>query len=459
MKALPLLFVAVACASAPPVPPVAQVLAPRASASLPLEVAQAGESESRVAALLRKPLTPDSAARIALLNNRRARGWMNEVAAARARVQQAGLPPNPALELDLRAPLENGEGLQADVGLDLDFGKLLFLGRSTAIAQAELGAERLRVAGQLVGLATRARLALLDALEARRRLELEEESLRTFQAGWAVRLAQEEAGNVRVLDVALEKAAVEQARQAVAEADEAWVVARERLNAVLGLVGSQTGWTLAAGPSPVEALPEPSPDDERRAIEASLTLASLQARAEAQGLRSSLAQAEGWLPTLVAGVHGERDDSAWEVGGHLLIELPLVNRGQGAVRMASEQRRAILEEAIAVGAEVRSALREARARVLGSARRARHARTVVLPAWEEALAQTLLQYNAMQVGVYDLLRAQRDVIAARRSALEAEIAHARAVERLDAVFAGKHDGGLENSSAQDAGATWTDEDF
>ena len=127
--------------------------------------------------------------------------------------------------------------------------------------------------------------------------------------------------------------------------------------------------------------------------------------------------------------------------------------------MASEQRRAILEEAIAVGAEVRSALREARARVLGSARRARHARTVVLPAWEEALTQTLLQYNAMQVGVYDLLRARRDVIAARRSALEAEIAHARAVARLEAVFAGKHDGDIENPSTQGVGATWIDEDF
>src|SRR5438045_3134641 len=60
---------------------------------------EAQAAGARVTALLRRPLTADSAVQIALLNNRGLQAAYNELGLAEAAMVQASLPPNPAFSL------------------------------------------------------------------------------------------------------------------------------------------------------------------------------------------------------------------------------------------------------------------------------------------------------------------------------------------------------------------------
>ena len=56
---------------------------------------EAASAHARVARLLRRPLTADSAIQIALLNNRGLQAAYNELAIAEATMVGKSLPPNP----------------------------------------------------------------------------------------------------------------------------------------------------------------------------------------------------------------------------------------------------------------------------------------------------------------------------------------------------------------------------
>jgi cobalt-zinc-cadmium efflux system outer membrane protein len=146
------------------------------------------------------------------------------------------------------------------------------------------------------------------------------------------------------------------------------------------------------------------------------------------------------LPHISGGVHGERDERHWEVGATLELSLPVFDRQQGR-RMATASELAALEQRYeAMATAIRASLRMARNRVESSARRARHYREVLLPAREKALAETLLHYNAMQVGVFQLLQAQRDVTEAASAYVDTLLEYRKAHAALEQLLAGRHQG-------------------
>ena len=77
-------------------------------------------------------------------------------------------------------------------------------------------------------------------------------------------------------------------------------------------------------------------------------------------------------------------------------------------------------------------------RVESAGKRARHYRDAALPARERALAETLLQYNAMQIGVFQLLEVQRRVTDTGVSYVETLLEYWKARAALDQVLAGRH---------------------
>ncbi len=87
--------------------------------------------------------------------------------------------------------------------------------------------------------------------------------------------------------------------------------------------------------------------------------------------------------------------------------------------------------------DIRSAAREARNRVRSLHTRARHFERVVLPAQANVLEQTLLQYNAMQIGVLDLLRARRELLEVELSYVDTLRDYWTGAAGLDALLAGR----------------------
>lgn len=393
-----------------------------------------------------RPLTADDAVQLALANNRDVWAALHELGIARGRAQQAGLLPNPEAEIGIRVP-ENNQPLQADIGLELKISEMLLVPQRQGVAEAELSAERLRVAGEVLDIAYRAKIAFFEVQAQRQKLDLRTRLLESFQASFVTAEELSRAGNLPDVDLATRRAAVEAARISVAEAELSTLEARERLNAALGLSGEATRWTTV---DLAEAPEKPALETaavEKRAIESSLELSHLARMAEAAARRAGLARTSGILPHLEGGLHGEHDGFAWEIGAHLTVGLPVFDRGQGREAAARAEVLSLRERYVAAAVGLRAAARSAMNRVESAAARARHYRTALLPARKKALAETVLQYNAMQVGVFRVLDAEREItdtaIAYTDTLLEYHVARAG----LDQILAGRHRGVMGAAAA------------
>ncbi|WP_434344811.1 TolC family protein [Myxococcus virescens] len=404
------------------------------------EALRGEDADAAVRALLAQPLTADTAVRIALLNNRDLRAAMHALGVATGNLVQMSLPPNPEVELEVRNPTRGGQPLQGDIGLEYDLSELILLPQRRGVAQAERAAERALTAGEVLHLAYRTRLGFYEVQARHQQLELRNRALQVAQAGYGTAVELEKAGNVRALEVATERSAVESARLAVAEAENALLDSREALNVLLGLFGPRTQWTVDSPlADPVNDL-DSGEGLEARAIEASLDLAELRGRMEAADRRHRLARTEGFLPHLSGGFHGEKDEDRWEMGAHLTVGLPLFDRKQGVRMAALSSRESLKARYEATATAIRASLRQARGRVESTGRRALHVRDVLLPARRQVLDETVLQYNAMQVGVFEVLRAQAAVTDTASTYVETLLDHHRARSALEQLLAGRHQG-------------------
>jgi outer membrane protein TolC len=306
----------------------------------------------------------------------------------------------------------------------------------SSVVEAHLEAEKLRAAGALLDLTFHTRLAFLDVQALQTKLSLQLEVLRNQQAAYATALELSKAGNLPAIELATQLAAVETSRVQVAELENAVLDAREVLNQRLGLHGARTTWTVA---SALE-LPRSEPattDAEQRATAASLELLELSHRAESASRKVGLAKTQGWLPHLSAGVHGERDADLWEVGGHLTIGLPVFDRQQGRQLSAEGEYEAQRQRVEAAAITLRSVVRMTLNRLESASKRAHHYAERLVPAKQRQLKETVLQYNAMSLGVFQVLQTQRGVTEASIAQVDATLDYWRARAAFELLMAGR----------------------
>lgn len=368
--------------------------------------------ESDVRTMLGKPLDADAAVRIALLDNRELRARMRELGVARARVLEAGLVANPLLEVELLPERDSAMELRVEYELT----SLIMAPMKRRAEQHELEAARLEVAGAVVELGYGVRTAFYALQTAEQRLAFAQQALDALAAGRDAAQALVDAGNIRQLDASTQIVGYERARITVAQVELEVASLREALHRLLGLHGEDTRWSVAAALRPV---PEqlPAMDGlESRVLAANLDLRAAEKRLEALARRTGIARTEGWLPEVAMDVHSLRTDpeqggdSEWRWGGGVSVEVPLFDHGQGERRGYEAELDALLERYQGLAIDLRSAARDASNRLRSAHARARQYESVILPAQKTVLEQTLLQYNAMQVGVFQLLDARRDLL-------------------------------------------------
>lgn len=412
----------------------------RERARLDLEARRAAEwqeADPDVGRLVAQPLTVESAVRIALLNNRNLRAELLGLGVARGQLVQASLFPNPDFEAEVRFPQGPVQDAQWDFGVGVNLTDIILRGQRQGVAAADLDAARFQAAGATLDLGFHVRLAFFDVQAAQQHVELMRTALNAFAASYETAQALHHAGNITDLDLSTEQAAYEGARVAVAEAEADLIDRRERLNVLLGFFGQQTTWQIAA------RLPDPAPNLgdlnrlESRAIEASIELAESRASLTAAARRVGLTETAGWMPDISLGVHAEHDGQFWEVGPALTGRLPLFDRQQGNVISRQAEFDSLRERYVADAVGVRASVRAARARALSAQERARQYRETVLPLRERVVNQTVLQYNAMQVGVFQLLQARRDQLEAGRMYVEALLEYWQARATLEQLLAGR----------------------
>jgi outer membrane protein TolC len=145
---------------------------------------------------------------------------------------------------------------------------------------------------------------------------------------------------------------------------------------------------------------------ERDVIVASLDLAETKKHLEALAKRTGLSRTEGWLPAIVIDGHVQQNVNYWDRGAGAGIRLPIFDHNQGATVAYQAEFDGLLERYHGLAIALRSAARRTRNQVISAFTRAKQYELTIVPARAEVLQQTLLQYNAMQVGVFQLLQAR-----------------------------------------------------
>jgi cobalt-zinc-cadmium efflux system outer membrane protein len=377
-------------------------------------------TSDQVRRLLGAPLTADTAVKVALLNNPAIQASFEDLGAARAGLMRALRLPNPSADAALLYHGADGDP-EVDLSVTLDVTDFFFLPARQGAAQSELDAAVLSVAGGALDLALEVRRAHIRYVAAKQIVELRRTVSQAAKASADAAEKIHEAGNSTDLDLANERALYQESRLALAQAETALTTERERLGALMGVWGSEAKWTTP------ERLPRPPAREidlsssERLALSRSLDLALARQRFSAAAKRANLARVEGLLPEVRAGVAAEKEinESRWGVGPAVGLQLPLFYQGQGEVAAARAEmrRQERLHDVTAI--QLRSAARTTAATLTVARERVRFYETVLLPLRERVVAETQLQYNAMNAGVFQLIAAKRDQVEAGRAYVEA----------------------------------------
>jgi cobalt-zinc-cadmium efflux system outer membrane protein len=400
--------------------------------------AEDAQADAAVDALLDSELQPADAVQLALLNNRELQALYEELNIAQADVVRAGLLRNPVFSGEVRFATDGG-GAAIVLDAAQDFVSLLSMPLRKGRAAAAFEAAKLRVTAEVLDMAFEVETAFYDFQAAEQAREMRETVLTATGASLDLAERLRAAGNNRALDVSNERALHEQSRLDLAAAEADLVRARERMTALMGLWGERASrWRAPARmPTPPEQQP-PSADLERRAIAASLDLAILRRQAEIAARSAGIARPFGWLDDADVGVAAEREAGGdWSAGPSLAVPIPLFDQGQAAAAEAHARYRQARARAVALAVEIRSRVRAASSDALAARDRTRYLQRVILPLRADIVAQTQLQYNAMQVSAFQLLQARRDQIAAGADYLAALHAYWRAQATLDQLLRGR----------------------
>jgi cobalt-zinc-cadmium efflux system outer membrane protein len=416
------------------VPAVREVEAPVRSTLRTRVGAEPMRDDAEVRDALAKPLTRASVQTLALASPRA------QAAMARLGVSAGEAAAMRALgrtELGVSLYLNDSAGaIGADVEVVHDVLDLVLLAPRRRAGAAQLEAAQARAAGDIVGIAADADDAFLTVVAASEAAGAARTAFDAASASAELVERIHAAGGTTDLALAREQAMREEARLDVARAEGDVEAAREDLNAVLGLSGEATSWTVGEtlGELPANA---PKLDDlESTAVATSLELAALRADALAAANHARTASVKAWLPEVGVGAVAEYYDGGWFPGPALRLGIPFFSGERGRARAARAAGDEVAARTEAVAAEVRARARAARMRALVSYDEARHLRDVVIPLHTRVLDETVLQYNAMNASPFELLVARRELTRAQLSLVDARRRFASAMVAVESLRRG-----------------------
>ena len=392
---------------------------------------------TEVTELLGRELTVDEAVQIALLNNRNLQATYSGLSLAQADLVSAGLLRNPIFDAEVKF-VEGGGGTGLELAVVQDFIDILYIPLRKRLAEAAFESAKLNVVGAVMDLSAQVRAAFFNYQSAEQTLEMRRQVLEATEAGYDIAKRLRAAGNFTELELFNERALYEQVKINVRASELAVLRGRERLNALLGLWGSQTRWTVAKRLPEIPAEEVPADVVEARAIERSLDLAIARQEVEQSGRALGIARPFSLFPEAELGAAAEREpEGEWAVGPAFSLPIPLFNQGQPGVVTAQAGLRSSLERYAATAVTLRSQARTAHAAVVAARDKASYYAKILLPLRARIVEQTQLHYNAMQVGPIQLLAAKQEQIDAGTAYIEALRDYWVARSELDQILNGR----------------------
>jgi len=374
--------------------------------------------DTRVAELLRAPLSADAAMQVALLNHRGLQASLHELGLSEAELVRASRLPNPGFSF---GRFKAGDEREIERGLHFNLARLVALPWLRDAARRRFEATQSDVALRVLEHGADTRRAWVQAVAAQEGLRYARQVMRAAEAGAELARRMQEVGNFSPLQRAREQAFHADAALGVARAEQAALAARERLARLMGLWGTQAAaFTL---PERLPDLPPAArdlPEAERTAIAQRLDLRAARAATQQLAAQQGLARATPFTDGLELGL--ERNSSnegptqrGWDLG----FELPLFDGGAARRAQADHALRQAMLRAEQAAIDARSEVRTAYGAYRTAYDMARHHRDEVVPLRRRILDENLLRYNGMLIGVFELLADARVQIVSVQASIEA----------------------------------------
>ncbi len=359
--------------------------------------------------------------------------------------QSAARPANPVVEF-VTFP-DDGHGRVYDIDLMASVMGLVATPWRARAARARFEQAQSLAILRAVDYAAELESAWISAIAARQRLDLQARNLSSAEAAMVVAEEIRNAGNSPEIDLARERAFMLQAAMAERSARLEAEQARHALEVLLGRPVD-----LTALPDRMPDLPaNPQMPDRETLHEASLVLDSARRDVEAASQEAGLENWASLLEHAELGLAWEREDRDWHRGWTAEFSLPVFDQGQARRARARLMAEQSLARYAARLAEINSAADNAALTQALALEQWQAVERDVLPASEAVLEETLLQYNAMQLGVFELLRAFEMRIEAGRIWVDAqETAHLAAIQ-LRRLRAGGSPGNAPDMAAPSSG--------
>lgn len=388
-------------------------------ATLNASAADRAAAETRVRALLAEPLMAAGALEIALRHSPRFQRALAESVAAAAATTQSARLPNPLFEYE-----RIGAGGVAEIDRAISVSLLDFVlwPQRRRLASLQQQQHRLRSAGEVIGLVSETRQAWVDAVAAGQSARYAEQVQSAAAAAAELGRRMAEVGNF---------ARIERARQQAFHADATAELARARLEAtraretLVRLLG--LGGELATALQLPERLPDlPAAADgesivAQRAFQERLDVQLARAELDFTARSLGLTRVTSTVNALEFGaLRNSPPGEPTEEGYRVEWRLPLFDWGDARRANAEAVYLAALNRTAQVSAEAYSHVRESYQAYRTAYDLARHYRDEIVPLRKSISEENLLRYNAMLVGVFELLADSREQAGAVLAAIDAE---------------------------------------
>jgi len=380
---------------------------------------EARQIQERVSSLLKGGLNRERAVQIALINNPHLQETYDELDVSQADLVQAGLLSNPTLSGSIGFPLGHGSSRpEYEVSIVQSFLDIFMLPLRKRVAEAQFNAETLRVAHAALQVAAEVSKEFVELQTGEQTVELMRRIAESADAAASLAEKQFEAGNINQREVASERAASAQAELDLAHDQFTVLEHRERLNRLLGLWGVNSGWKSAQSLQAIPPTEAPLEHLEVTALKQRLDVQAARKQVELMDSALGMARTSRYTGLVDVGVHMHQDaDGPKLLGPTLSLELPIFDQRQALIGRLEAQRRQAQRRLDALGLDVRSEVRLAKARLDLSRHSAEQYLNALLPLRRTVLEQSELEYNAMQIGLYELLATKKSEIETFRAYL------------------------------------------
>lgn len=359
--------------------------------------------------LLAADLTVDSAVQVALLASPKIRAKLEELAIGQADLVQAGLLSNPVFMIGTTAWEKEHIDPNLFVGVEQSFLDIITLPMKKRVASAELEGTKLDVAYEITELAADVREAFYRAQAAEQATALRSLVNEAAQTSAELARHQAAAGNMNDLTLNGHLALAAQTALDLRKAQTEAAVARTELDKYMGVWGPRTNWHLA------RRLPEPPANEpplehlESRAIAERLDIAAARRSVQAMESTLTLAKTTRWVGKVDVSVEAGRlrNTHHFAFGPSVALEIPLFDQRQGQIAKLEAIARRTDDELQALSIDVRADVRANRAKLVAARANVDDYTKTMIPLRENIVRFSQQQYDAMLLGVYQLLQAKQ----------------------------------------------------